>query len=163
MEYYGELKGFPTEVIEKMLERQVEQGNPKKKSIFERNYACNAKNGGFDWDRTTEGQLFWCEVLREEKFKTFFDKYPKKKELAFPRKMLVWDIEGKGKVETLVLGIFPERCNPYKVIGVDNIYKFAEELPEPTIKSETELKAEELIAKANELLQLAEQLKISMK
>lgn len=35
MKYKGELEGFP-EVVEKMLERQVEQGNKRDVSVFER-------------------------------------------------------------------------------------------------------------------------------
>lgn len=34
-EFKGDLKGFPSEVVEKMLERQVEQGSKRDVKIFE--------------------------------------------------------------------------------------------------------------------------------
>ena len=34
MEYKGELKGFPHEVVEKMLDRQEEQGNERDVRLY---------------------------------------------------------------------------------------------------------------------------------
>ena len=86
MNYKGDLKGFPQEVVEKMLERQVGQGNKKDVSVFER---CNGEDyncGGFDWHRTIEGDDFWDEVIEYQDFNVFFKRYPKKE---YPRVMLV--------------------------------------------------------------------------
>lgn len=84
MEYKGELKGFPTEVVEKMLERQVEQGGKRDVSIFEE-VRCSA-GSGFYWDRTPEGHEFWKNVIEKRNFDAFFTKYPKN---TYPKVMTV--------------------------------------------------------------------------
>jgi hypothetical protein len=71
----GDLIDVPIEVIAKMLERQVEQGNKEDVSVFE-----NSINGGFDWDKSKEGKQFWTEVLMYDNFNHFFEKYPKQEE-----------------------------------------------------------------------------------
>ena len=84
MEYKGKLKGFPTEVVDKMLERQVEQGNRRDVSVFEKNrMICS---GGFEWASSPEGHSFWEDVIKFENFDTFFAKYPKK---TYPKVMMV--------------------------------------------------------------------------
>lgn len=79
MEYKGKLEGFPTEVIEKMLEKQVEQGNVRDVKVFEVSYIVCATDGGFDWDKTDEGRGFWSRVIGNWDFDLFFKKYPKPK------------------------------------------------------------------------------------
>ena len=77
MEFKGELQGFPVEVVEKMLERQVEQGNKRDLSVFEKSIYFYKNIGGFNWDETIEGTSFWDKVLRVKNFHHFFEKYPK--------------------------------------------------------------------------------------
>jgi hypothetical protein len=84
MEYKGELKGFPTEVVEKMLERQVEQGNRRDVSAFEKNRMMCI--GGFAWASSPEGHSFWEDVIKFKNFDTFFAKYPKN---TYPKVMMV--------------------------------------------------------------------------
>lgn len=72
----GEIEGFPIEVVQKMIERQVEQGNKADVSIFTQFKIANQVNGGFTWSKTPEGADFWIDVIGEQKFKTFFEKYP---------------------------------------------------------------------------------------
>jgi hypothetical protein len=72
MEYKGELQGFPDEVVNKMLDRQVEQGNKRDVTVFEA-----GKTDGFYWSETTEGGNFWGEVIHDKNFALFFEKYPK--------------------------------------------------------------------------------------
>ena len=48
LEYGGEIKDFPPEIVEKMLEKQVEQGNKRDVSVFEKNSCLNARQGGFN-------------------------------------------------------------------------------------------------------------------
>ena len=76
-EFKGELKRFPVEVVEKMLERQVEQGNPKDVSVFEKNRTEDKSEGGFDWWVTPEGDDFWYMVIDMEDFDFFFKRYPR--------------------------------------------------------------------------------------
>lgn len=70
--YKGQLKGFPTEVVEKMLERQVQQGNERDVSVFEDDISS-----GFTWGKTIEGYEFWESVIRKENFDLFFKRYPR--------------------------------------------------------------------------------------
>jgi len=70
--YKGQLEGFPKEVVEKMLERQEEQGNERDVSVFE-----EGKFAGFYFEDTEEGRYFWDDVIRNRNFNVFFEKYPK--------------------------------------------------------------------------------------
>lgn len=87
----GELEGFPLEVIDKMIERQVEQNNEANVEVFEDENECNSLLGGFWWRKTIEGKSFWDKVILERKFDIFFEKYPKEKELPLPRVIEVRD------------------------------------------------------------------------
>ena len=73
--YKGQIKDFPKEVVEKMLEYQVAQGNPKDVSVFEINrIACI---NGFNWKETEEGGSFWDNVIINHNFERFFEEYQK--------------------------------------------------------------------------------------
>lgn len=87
----GELEGFPLEVIDKMIERQVEQNNEANVEVFEDENECNSLFGGFWWSKTIEGKSFWFNVISDKKFDVFFEKYPKEKELPLPRVIEVRD------------------------------------------------------------------------
>ena len=76
-EFNGDLEGFPEEVVEKMLERQVEKGNPRDVSVFEKYIGDDKQAGGFDWCSSPEGHHFWDAIIEEEDFDTFFKRYPK--------------------------------------------------------------------------------------
>ena len=84
MKYKGEIADFPQEVVEKMLERQVEQGNKRDVSVFE--ICRGAISNGFEWSKTEEGFYFWGSVITDKHFGLFFAKYPKKQ---YPRVMMV--------------------------------------------------------------------------
>lgn len=144
MEYKKELEGFPTEVVEKMLERQVEQRNQRDVTVFELAKRAGRGIKGFCWEETVEGHYFWERVILHKDFDVFFEKYPKpEKTLTFPREMLVWDNKNYKRVE-LVLGIIPERTSAYKIIGIENVWKFAEEITEEKPKDPLLEKLEEL-------------------
>lgn len=81
MKYKGELKGFPQEVVEKMLERQEEQGNKRDVSVFEDHNTASVAGGGFNWEYSIEGRLFWTQVIDDRNFGLFFDKYPNKENM----------------------------------------------------------------------------------
>jgi hypothetical protein len=73
----GQLEGFPKEIIARLLECQEEQGNKRDIKVFEK-YKDSAKSeGGFDWDKTEEEDIFWGEVIVKEDFDLFFEEYPK--------------------------------------------------------------------------------------
>ena len=73
----GDLKGFPKEIIAKMLDYQEEQGNPRDVSVFEEDFWVPMSIKGFDWDNTKDGFDFWEQVILERNFDLFFKKYPK--------------------------------------------------------------------------------------
>jgi len=75
--YGGEIAHFPKEVVEKMLEHQVDQGNPRSVEVFENNSSVPNGSGGFSWAKTKEGQDFWLKVVSHQNFAVFFEKYPK--------------------------------------------------------------------------------------
>ena len=73
----GSIKGFPIEIVQKMLENQVNQGNKLDIKPFQIRASIDANNDGFDWIKTIEGFRFWNNIINEGNFKLFFKKYPK--------------------------------------------------------------------------------------
>ena len=76
--YGGEISDFPIEIVERMLECQVEQGNPRDVSMFEKCKGRGRMWYGFDWGNTNDGKDFWNDVINNKNFYLFFQKYPKK-------------------------------------------------------------------------------------
>ena len=76
MEYKGELEGFPQEIVERMLDCQVEQGNKRDVSVFEKFWGSDRGERGFNWSDSFEGVAFWELVLVMRDFETFFKRYP---------------------------------------------------------------------------------------
>lgn len=76
----GDLKDFPIKVVEKMLERQVEQGNKKDVTVFQKEKKSHNGLKGFHWDVTKEGVSFWHAIITRKNFDLFFKKYPKNME-----------------------------------------------------------------------------------
>lgn len=78
------LKELPVEIVEKMLENQVLQGNKRDATVFEKLLSTGYSDGGFTWERSPEGFEFWSDIINYKKYDVFFKKYPKK-DLALPR------------------------------------------------------------------------------
>ena len=76
----GQIKDFPIEVVQKMVEKQVHQGNKADVEVFQESKRASYPCGGFDKDRTKEGTVFWKEVIVDGNFSQFFKKYPQEKE-----------------------------------------------------------------------------------
>ena len=74
----GALKGFPKEIIAKMIDSQEEQENERDVTVFEKIVSAGQCNKGFTWDKTKEGNTFWLNIIYNKKFNLFFEKYPKK-------------------------------------------------------------------------------------
>lgn len=106
MTYKGEIADFPQEVVEKMLERQVEQGNKRDASVFEKKKVAGKNGNGFTWSKTLEGDDFWRNIIEEERFEVFFKKYPSNKFVPFPEEkvMLVRDNHPSIWVKRVVFG-----------------------------------------------------------
>lgn len=112
--YKGQIKDFPKEVVEKMLEYQVAQGNPKDVSVFEENKVDYLK--GFDWDYTKEGGTFWDNVIVNHDFELFFEKYPKNETKLYGRNIHdQWFEVG----QTVYSHLFPE--GEGVVIKIENV------------------------------------------
>ena len=89
MEYKGELKGFPHEVVEKMLDYQEEHGNERDVSVFEGMRRTLSFDGGFNWDETIEGHIFWDNVISYKNFDLFFERYPKSDYPTLPKYFVI--------------------------------------------------------------------------
>ena len=83
---------LPIEIQYKILDYQEKQGNPRNPNIFRDDIEAGSIDGGFTWRDTEEGHNFWLEVLMEENFKKFYERYPKK-DLS----MLINDVINKLK------------------------------------------------------------------
>ena len=105
--YKGQLTGVPTEIVEKMLYYQEQQGNKRDASVFEKLIRRDRRNGGFDWDKTPEGEDFWTDVLEYKKYSLFFEKYPNPQ---YPKVMWVWDKNKRASEKRVV---FMEKCGKY--------------------------------------------------
>lgn len=141
MKYKEKLEGFPEEVVEKMLERQVEQGNKRDVSVFECHKSASINSGGFYWSESEEGNSFWEEVISNKNFDVFFERYPKKEEM-FMKYMMVSDRpitkDNKG-TKFFVIGEFNEEymvCDEgeyekrkYKTVDID-FWKYAQDIEE---------------------------------
>lgn len=74
----GEIKDFPIEVVQRMVDCQIEQGNKADVTVFQKNRYEIKEDNGFSWDETAEGVSFWSNITYFKDFNMFFEKYPKK-------------------------------------------------------------------------------------
>ena len=72
--FTGDIEGFPFDIVMKMCDQQVKQGNPWDVSVFEKDIMSNKNYGGFDWYSTEDGGVFWAEISYAN-FKPFYEKY----------------------------------------------------------------------------------------
>lgn len=89
----GQLLDFPIEVVQKMVERQVEQGNKPDVTIFQKDCRATKLEGGFTWEPTIEGDGFWYRVIALRVFDLFFGRYPKD---SLSKKVYIWGHPTKG-------------------------------------------------------------------
>ena len=73
----GRIQFYPIEVVEKMVEEQVNQGNKPDAKVFQKNASAGKSLKGFSWHGTEAGHSFWEKVLTEFNFELFFEVYPK--------------------------------------------------------------------------------------
>lgn len=128
MNYKGDIKDFPQEIVEKMLEKQVQQGNKKNVEVFEIDKISQKYVGGFTWRNTEEGFEFWENVILFEKFDLFFEKYPKK---TFNRgeKILVWDLDSEEPKERIGLVYVEGAIYPVFTVNCEDEEKFKNNEP----------------------------------
>lgn len=163
--YKGELEGFPREIVERMLECQIEQDNPRDISVFEDDRCAGRSHKGFTWGDTLEGHDFWARILIYGKLDAFFIKYPKTS--PYPKVMMV----GDSYPLTLKRVVFMKKCGKFiaweyaetledaETVLNTSTWEYAEDIkPENPQKQELLAKAEELIQKAEELKAAANKL-----
>lgn len=78
----GDLKDFPIEVVEKMLENQLKHTGKEDINIFIKNKF--AENNGFHWSTSEEGYDFWDKVIGKNQFDLFFKKYGNQENQTHP-------------------------------------------------------------------------------
>lgn len=74
----GSIREFPIEIVQKMVERSTEQEkwfDDVGMSTFQ-NRVTSSGSGGFNWGSTSEGHIFWSNVIERKRFDLFFDLYP---------------------------------------------------------------------------------------
>ena len=77
----GKIKAFPIEVVQRMVDCQVEQGNEADVTVFQ-----TRNKSGFVWYGSEEGEDFWESVIVYMNFDLFFDKYPKEQKKSNEKK-----------------------------------------------------------------------------
>lgn len=100
----GDLKGFPFEIVEKMLEYQYKQKGRIDIKVFQDNRA--AVKEGFCWKDTIEGYDFWNAVIKK-RFDVFFERYAKSKEVYIRGRgdlrngeNVIKELESRGGINT---------------------------------------------------------------
>lgn len=133
VEFKGEIKGFPVEVVEKMLEHQVAQGNKREVSVFEDRKAAWRIEGGFEWEETIEGHCFWSDVISDKKFDVFFKRYPRvtssEEKPMFKRgeRILVWDRNVESPDTRIGLTYVDGSTRPIITVHKDDEEKFKDD------------------------------------
>lgn len=122
----GDIEGFPIEVVQKMVERQVEQGRTADVEVFQRDRIDGVS--GFTWRLTEEGVDFWSDVIGERDFDEFFSLYPPQGEtMTMPRtkpikfKHIAWTRQQKW-----VLGRLPQTEIPSLLARLVEVEHLAE-------------------------------------
>lgn len=105
----GQIATYPIEIIDKMIEKQVEQGNAPDVAIFENSIHSNYDDLGFDWERSSEGFSFWLQVIKYKNFHCFYKKYPRT-ELPLPRVIEVRDSEEETWAKRVVIAFKKNRA-----------------------------------------------------
>ena len=76
----GEIENFPIEVVQKMVDEQVRQGNKANVTVFQKDKESSIYDGGFYWGDAEDGFNFWKNVIHVSLFGVLFDKYPEGKD-----------------------------------------------------------------------------------
>lgn len=102
---YGAIKGFPLEVVHKMVELTMKDEHIDSEEALKILRSCPSR--GFTWSRTDEGHQFWNRVINYNEWWRFYNRFPVN--LSFPIRYAV--------VKDCSFGGFPEEIAGY--LGVD--------------------------------------------
>lgn len=109
----GDIKDFPIEVVQKMVDEQVNQGNPADVSVFQDDKRQGRSSGGFYWEETTEGHGFWDEVISLKNFDLFFDKYSRDR-----KKYWIKNLTKKQVIHAPTEEIANRLCKKFDMLGL---------------------------------------------
>jgi hypothetical protein len=70
----GDIKDFPIEIVQRMVDYQYEQTGKYNVSLFQDCKTSDKHAGCFTWGKTAEGHLFWSKVINYKEFDVFFKK-----------------------------------------------------------------------------------------
>lgn len=123
-----QLEGIPPKVVDLMIANQVKQGNPANIKVFQKKIDASYIEGGFNWNKSNEGQFFWSRVINGRQFPV--DLMPDKEiasdepieepntvEPAYKVGDIVRVKSGANMVQRVVIGYMPELPNPYITIS----------------------------------------------
>lgn len=71
---YGAIKGFPLEVVQKMVELTIKEKHTDIEGALK--ILCKTPWNGFTWSETDEGNLFWYRVINSHEWWIFYERYP---------------------------------------------------------------------------------------
>ena len=113
-EYSEDIKGFPKEVVDRMLREAEIQGRSITIEVLER-----SRSGGFNFEDTKDGFSFWRKVVDGD-FDLFFEKYPKS---VIPKSN--WVLEKYIQVNDVRIGL-PLKRGTYEQnqLGLDTINEY---------------------------------------
>ena len=71
---YGAIKGFPLEVVHKMVELTMKDDNIDSEEALKILRSCPSR--GFTWSETDEGYQFWNRVINCHEWWRFYNRFP---------------------------------------------------------------------------------------
>ena len=157
--YEGQIDWLPDFIGEELMRQQELQGNKRDISVFEKSNTSDKNQGGFDWHKTMQRELFWHRVIYERDINLFLS--------WFKPELEVYDDYSEIRYKQQVIGYCECSNFPFNLkekIGGGTRFKHAQLLKKDD-KAKTELlkKAEELTKQADELLTKATELKAAAK
>lgn len=130
----GEIKDFPIEIVQKMVEKQIQQNGEADIAAFQLSNRI-----GFVWSDTEEGPFFWGDIIFNKDFNVFFDKYPKTNKLIYytsiPGRVneIIDELIKLGGISKYHIHNEGNRGNNYYILPISNIIMSA---PDDGIVSE---------------------------
>lgn len=122
----GQIEGLPIKIAQAMVDNQVKQGNPANIRIFQHKIDTPYAGGGFNWNKSDEGQLFWSKIINGKQYpESYIDSTTNKEVKVESTKKIVGrkvgDIVkitiGRTVKNYVIIGYIPELDNPYLAIS----------------------------------------------
>lgn len=97
---YGAIKGFPLEVVQKMVELTIKEEHTVIEEALK--IIRNTPWNGFTWAETDEGNLFWYKVIDRHEWWRFYERYP---------------VNLSSPIRYAVVKEFCDGCFPEEIVG----------------------------------------------